>query len=106
MTPRDDPAGAPPAANEPVRLFYDHVVDEAELRRALDIQGLDQEVAILRIKLHDHLDKHPEDQALMLKSVDSIVRAVSARYRMSSKRTDDFASACAAVFDAVSNQFA
>lgn len=105
MTPRDDAPASAPASGEPVRLFYDRVVDEAELREALDLQGLDQELALLRLKLRDHLDANPKDLALLLKSVESIVRAVSARYRMSPKRTDDLANAASAVVDALANQF-
>lgn len=97
------PHGDAPAA--PVRPFYARVVDEAELREATDLQGVDQELALLRVKLREQIDANPKDLALMLKSVDSIVRAVSARYRMSAKRTDDLANALRAVGDAVSSQF-
>ena len=105
MTTRDEPAGAPPAADEPKGLFYGHIFSEAELRRAMEIKGLDEEVAILRLKLHKHLDKHPEDHALMLRSIDAIVRAVSARYRMSSERTDKLAKNLTEVLDALLGQF-
>ena len=91
---------------ESARLFYDRVVEEAELRDALAVEGLDQEVALLRIKLRDHVTAHPEDLALMLKSVTLIVRAVAARYRMSPKRTADFADALVATLDALGDQFA
>ncbi len=108
MTERDDRAAtapAIPAGGQPLRLFYGRVVDEAELREALEIQGLDLEVAVLRVKLRNHIHEHPEDQVLLLKSMESLVRAVSARYRISEKRTNDLASALASVVDAVSGQF-
>ena len=108
MTERDDRAAtapAIPAGGQPLRLFYGRVVDEAELREALEIHGLDLEVAVLRIKLRNHIHEHPEDQALLLKSMESLVRAVSTRYRISEKRTNDLASALASVVDAVSGQF-
>jgi hypothetical protein len=86
--------------------FYDRVVDEAELREALAVEGLDQEIALLRSKLRDHLAAHPESLALMLKSVTLIVRAVSARYRISEKRAADLGAALAATVEGISNQFA
>ena len=42
----------------------------------------------------------------MLKSVTLIVRAVSARYRMSEKRAADLGAALAATVEGISNQFA
>ena len=110
MTQHDD--GAPAAVttssnagSKPLQLFYGRVVNEAELREALEIQGLDLEVAVLRIKVREHVDGDAEQQVLMLKSMDSLVRMVSARYRISAKRTDDLASVFASVLDAVSGQF-
>lgn len=101
---RVDDAAAP-RAPERVRLFYDDTVGEAEVRKVFDLQGIDHEIALLRLRLREHLDAHPEDYALMLKSVESIVRAVSVRYRIGDKRTKDLASAMVAVLDAVGVQF-
>ena len=102
VTVSDDTRKAP---SEPLRLFYGRVVDEAELREALEIQGLDMEVAVLRIKVREHVDGDAEQQALMLKSMDALVRMVSARYRISTKRSNDLAGVFASVLDAVSGQF-
>jgi len=94
------------ARGEPKRLFYGNVVDEAELREALAIHGLDEEVAILRIKLREHIHDHPEDRVLLQKSVESLAKAVGIRYRIGGKRTNDLASALAATVDALTEQLA
>lgn len=101
---RVDDAAAP-GAPQRIRLFYDHTVDEAEVRAVFELQGIDHEIALLRLRLREHLDERPEDYVLMLKSVGSIVRAVSTRYRIGDKRTKDLASAMVAVLDAVGEQF-
>jgi hypothetical protein len=103
MTHNDEEA-APP--NEPKRLFYGGVVDEAELREAMAIQGIDEEVAILRVKLRKHVHAHPEDQAFLQKSIESLAKAAAVRYRIGGKRTNDLASALAATVDALTEQLA
>lgn len=100
----DEQEAAPP--REPNRLFYGCVVNEAELREAMAIQGLDEEVAILRIKLRRHVDAHPEDHVFLQKSIESLARAAAVRYRIGGKRTNDLASALAATVDALTEQLA
>lgn len=64
--------------------FYKDVVENvADLRRAIEIVGLDQEIGLVRTKLLEHMRATPDDLDLMLKSVTLIVRAVAQRYRMS-----------------------
>ena len=103
MTHHDE---TPASRGEPRRLFYGNVVDEAELREALAIQGIDEEVAILRIKLREHVKDHPADRLLLQKSVESLAKAVGVRYRIGGKRTNDLASALAATVDALTEQLA
>ena len=101
---RGDDAAAP-AGPAPLRLFYDDLVTEAELRQVYALQGIEQEIAFLRLRLKKHFHAHPEDHELMLKSVGSIVRAVSVRYRIGDKRTKDLASALMSVVETVGEQF-
>ena len=96
---------AAPAGPAPLRLFFDKTVTEAELREVYALQGLEEEIAFLRIQLKRHVDAHPGDYELMLKGVDSIVRAVSVRYRIGDKRTKDLASALISVVETVGEQF-
>lgn len=87
----------PDAAN-----FYAGVLDRAERARlddAASIEGLDDEVALLRVRLRRALEERPEDYALMLKGIALLVRAVAARYRLSPKSRRDLADSLAATIE-------
>lgn len=57
--------------------------------QARRMEGLDEEVALLRVKLREALSQRPEDYSLLLKLSAMLVRAVSTRYRMSRKAEED-----------------
>jgi hypothetical protein len=89
------PDAPPPAL---VAQFYRSVVDDAaELLEADEVQGLDRELALLRVRLRKELLDGPPDHALLLKSIETIAKVVSARYRISKKRTEDLAGSVADV---------
>ena len=74
------------------KSFYDGALTEAEaqdLSSAQEISGLDEEIAVLRLKLRSALEEQPEDVTLMLKGIELLVRAVSAKYRLSAKDRED-----------------
>jgi hypothetical protein len=97
--PRTGANGRKPLAN-----FYVSVLDEAELMAALEVEGVDDELAALRVQLKALLRERPEDFELMLKGVQTIVRAAGTRYRISAKSKDDLAEAMAAVVSGVGVQ--
>jgi hypothetical protein len=80
-----------PNLKRPVPQFYSSVIDPAELTRALEIEGIDEELAVLRIQLTKLIKERPQDLPLLLKGAELIVRTASARYRMSPKSKEDFA---------------
>lgn len=55
--------------------------DRADLDRAGAMRGLDQEIAVLRLRLRRLLAEHPDDYALTVRSVELLVRAVNAAGR-------------------------
>ena len=68
------------------RGFYAQALSEAEqvlLPEAMEIEGLDEEIALLRVKLRTALEEQPEDVKLMFKGLELLVKALSARYRLS-----------------------
>lgn len=89
------------------RDFYGSALDAAEriepeaasdvLEAASEVQGLDGEIAVLRLKLREVLADHPEDLPLMLRGIELLVKAVSARYRLSKRAEDDLAESIAGV---------
>jgi hypothetical protein len=87
-----------------LRRFYENALSEAErlkLQDALDIEGLDEEVALLRLWLRKAIEEHPEDLQLMTKGVELLVRAVATKYRLSPKSKRDLANNLASVIENV-----
>ena len=72
--------------------FYDEALSEAEraaLPLAREIRGIDEEIAVVRLRLRSALEQHPEDLKLMAKGVDLLVKALSVRYRLSKDEKAD-----------------
>jgi hypothetical protein len=86
-----------PPLTRGLRFYAGAVEDAAELIEAAEVSGVDAELASLRVALRKHVQEHPDDLELMLKSVRLIAQVVSAQYRMSPARTDEFAETASAV---------
>ncbi len=105
--PRVRRAGPEPGAKVSPRVFYGGAMTEAErleLSAAYEIEGLEHEIAALRVRLKTAIGEHPEDLALMAQGVGMLVKAVSAQYRLSPKARKDLAASIAAVLDSVGDQ--
>ena len=62
--------------------FYDEALSQAEkvrLSRAKQIQGLDEEIALLRVRLGRLAESEPENLDLLIRGIGMLVRAVSAK---------------------------
>ena len=68
----------------------------AELAEAREVEGLDDEVALLRLRLRDVLEEHPDDFRLLQSGVRLLIQSLLAQHRLSPKQADNLA-------DAVSN---
>lgn len=89
------------------RNFYRQALDQAErldLEDAQEMEGLDDEIALLRVRLKRAVDEHPEDVQLLVKGLDMLVRAVGARYRLSPKSRKDLADNLAATLNSLGDQ--
>lgn len=89
------------------RNFYGRALDRAErldLAEAERVEGLDDEIALLRVRLKRAVEKHPEDVQLLVKGLDMLVRAVGARYRLSPKSRKDLAENLAAALNSLGDQ--
>jgi len=98
------------AADRPrvtARNFYRQSLDRAErldLEQAQEIEGLDDEIALMRVRLKRAVEEHPEDVQLLVKGLDILVRAVGARYRLSPKSRKDLAENLAAALNSLGDQ--
>ncbi|MEE8346687.1 MAG: hypothetical protein V3S20_05020 [Dehalococcoidia bacterium] len=89
------------------RNFYRQALDRADrldLNRAQEIEGLDDEIALLRVRLKRAVEEHPQDMQLLVKGLDILVRAVGARYRLSPKSRKDLADNFAAALNSLGDQ--
>lgn len=91
-----------------VRNFYEQALSEAErleLPEAEAVEGLDQEIAVLRVRLKRALQEQPQDITLIGKGLDLLVKAVAARYRLSPKARRQLAEHLEGVFRHLSETF-
>jgi hypothetical protein len=78
----------PPRGNQNARKhgFYSQVLDEAQtlqLDEAREVEGIDEEIAILRVKLLSLIDKHPDRIDLQMAAANTITRMVRTRHNLS-----------------------
>jgi hypothetical protein len=69
--------------------FYSQALNEAEkleLEEARSIDGIDEEIAILRVKLRELIVAEPERLDLHLKLATTIARLVTTRYNISKEQ--------------------
>ncbi len=72
--------------------FYEAALSEVErllLSEARELEGLDEEIALLRVKLLTALREEPQNHDLHLKQAAMLVRAVATRYRLGNKAQKD-----------------
>ena len=65
--------------------FYATVLSEAEREAfdaALQVRGIDQEVAVLRVKLQTLLQKEKVTHSELLKALELLARSVAARFKL------------------------
>ncbi len=90
-----------------VRNFYAAALTDAERLQLADarrVDGLDEEIALLRVRLRSALEKRPEDFDLLRDGIALLVRAVATQYRLSPRARKDLADRMAAVLNSVGDQ--
>ena len=93
------PPSAPPSPPEPVG-FYEEVLSRGEqvrLSKARRVEGLDEEIALLRTRLSQLAQERPDRFELLLKGISLLVRAVAIKYRLSPQSEADLAKSIANV---------
>ena len=78
------------------RSFYASALGEAEradFDEARRVDGLDEEVALLLLRLREALASQPEDLKLLQNGVRLLVQALLARHRLSPKQADNLGEA-------------
>jgi len=84
--------------------FYAKALGEAERRElpeARQMEGLDEEIAVMRVRLQRALKERPGDVQLISKGLDLLVKAVAAKYRLSPKARKDLSDSIAGVVQGI-----
>ena len=77
-----------PKGNQNARKhgFYSRVLDEAErldFERATGVEGIDDEIALLRVKIKSLLERDPDNIKLVMQATNTLARLVRTRYNIS-----------------------
>ena len=81
-----------PKGNQNARKhgFYSNVLDEAQrldFEMATGVEGIDDEIALLRVKIKSILERDPENIKLIIQATNALVRLVTTRYNISKEDT-------------------
>ena len=86
--------------NRAKRGFYSKALDEAELldfEIAQGIEGIDDEIALLRMKIKSLLENDPENMKLIMEATNTLARLVTTRYRITADQKKALAGAIGSV---------
>ena len=97
--------GAPPGNKNAVKHgFYSKALHEAErvsLQQAVEVEGVDEEIALLRYKLAELLENYPDRIDLQVDIANTIARLVRTRYQISKEQKKSLKEAIAKVLTEV-----
>jgi len=82
------------------RGFYSDALREAEaldFELAHGVEGIDDEIALLRLKIKSLLESDPENVRLMMDATGALARLVMTRYRISASQKKALANAIGSV---------
>jgi len=73
----------------PMPAFYARALDEAELldfELASGVEGIDDEIALLRVKIKSLLEHDPENIRLLVQITNALTRLVKTRYKITKEQ--------------------
>ncbi|MFC1901598.1 hypothetical protein ACFLX3_01535 [Chloroflexota bacterium] len=79
-----------PKGNQNARKhgFYSKVLDESEqldFALATGVEGIDDEIALLRVKIKSLIAHDPDNIALIMQAINTLAKVVSTKYNLSKK---------------------
>ncbi|MBN1643583.1 MAG: hypothetical protein JW856_02015, partial [Dehalococcoidales bacterium] len=79
--------GGAPKGNQYARKhgFYSKVLDAKELldfEQATEVEGIDGEIALLRVKIKSLAERDPENLRLIMQAMNALARLVVAKYNV------------------------
>jgi len=91
MPAKADRKRGAPKGNQNARKhgFYSRVLDEVEkldFELASGVDGIDDEIALLRVKIKSLLEHDPENVRLIMQATNTLARLVKTRYNISKEQ--------------------
>jgi hypothetical protein len=91
MAERPKPKRSAPKAKEQAKKpgFYSKVLGEAEqldFELAAGVNGLDDEIALLRVKIKSLLANDPENIKLLMDATNTLVRLIQTKYKINKEQ--------------------
>jgi len=85
------PKRGAPKGNQNARKhgFYSKVLDEAEqldFMLATGVEGIDDEIALLRVKIKSILSKDPENIKLIMQATNTLAKLIKTRYNITKEQ--------------------
>ncbi len=98
--------GGAPKGNQNARkhAFYSQILNESQkiqLKEAHAVEGIDEEIAILRVKFLTLMREHPDRIDLQTTAANSIARLVTTRHIISRNNANGLKAAITKVFDEI-----
>ena len=90
--------------SEEMDSFYSDVLTQAErmrLYRARQGKGLDEEIALLRVRISRLVKEQPDKLELLIKGIRLLVQAISTTYRLSPQANEDLTGNITAVLEGI-----
>lgn len=90
----------------PERSFYETALAEAgreEFEEARELEGIDDEVALLRLLLRKAVEQQHDDSRVVEGAVRSLIQALLAQRRLSPQQADDLGDSIASVFEQIAD---
>ncbi len=87
-TKKEEKRRGAPEGNQNARKhgFYSKVLDEAEqldFEQATSVEGIDEEIALLRVKIKSVVAHEPENIKLIMQATNALARLIRTRYNIS-----------------------
>jgi len=82
------------------RGFYSKALDEADaldFELAQGVEGIDDEIALLRMKIKSLLENDPENMKLLMEATSTLARLVMTRYKINADQKKALTNAISAV---------
>ncbi len=102
--PKKGEGGQPGNQNARTHGFYSHYLSgftKEDVQRVGQMEGLEAEIALIRLKLRDLVDKYPDDSAIQLEAVRALAYLVKTQFQVTEEQGKSLRDAAAKVLSEI-----